>query len=163
MQTFDHYRKEIRPDIFKDMGGLLSEQGEAWHKMRSIVSPIMLKPATVNAYIPTVDEIAIEFCDRMKKLRDDKNEMPSNFLYELSKWSLESIASIALDQRLHVLETSKSDVNNIGVRLIKSVDDFFVLSFQLEIQPSLWRYIATPKYKQIIKVFDNMTEYVKMP
>ncbi|XP_037048220.1 cytochrome P450 CYP12A2-like isoform X1 [Bradysia coprophila] len=158
MQTFDHYRKEVRPDIFKDMGGLLSEQGEAWHKMRSIVSPIMLKPATVNAYIPNVDEIAIEFCDRMKTLRDDKNEMPSNFLYELSKWALESISSIALDQRLHVLETSKSDVNNLGVQLIKSVDDFFVLSYQLEVQPSLWRYIATPKYKQIIKVFDNMTE-----
>lgn len=72
IKTFDHYRKDIRPDVFKNLGGLLSEQGEPWAKMRSIVSPIMLKPALVNAYVPIVDEIAIEFCDRMKTLRDDK-------------------------------------------------------------------------------------------
>lgn len=157
ISTFDHYRKNIRPDIFKDMGGLISEQGEPWAKMRSIVSPIMLKPATVNAYVPVVDEIAIEFCDQIKALRDDKNEMPANFLYELNKWSLETIASIALDQRLHILSTTY-DPNSRQSQLIKAVDDFFTLSFELEMLPSLWRYMETPKYRQLMKVFDRMTE-----
>lgn len=158
--TFDHYRKDLRPDVFKNMGGLLSDQGESWGKTRSIVNPIMLKPSTVSAYISTIDEIAIEFCDRIKTLRDEKNEMPANFLYELNKWALESIASIALDQRLHILDGQQDDENSKATQLIKSVDGFFSLSYELEMLPSPWKYIATPKYKQLMKVFDNLTEYV---
>lgn len=157
--TFDHYRKEFRPDVFKNMGGLLNEQGEPWSKMRSIASPIMLKPATVNAYVPMVDEIAVEFCDRIKTLRDDKNELPANFMYELNKWALESIASIALDKRLHILDGKKEDRNSRESQLIKAVDDFFTLSFELEMLPSLWRYMPTPKFNELMKVFDIMTEY----
>lgn len=158
--TFNYYRKHVRPDVFKNMGGLLSESGEAWHKMRTVVSPIMLKPTTVNAYVPVVDEIAIEFCDRIGMLRDQNMEMPANFLYELNKWSLESIARIAVDQRLHILDGRRDDQNSRASQLIKAVDDFFTLSFELEMQPSLWRYIATPKYKQLMKVFDTMTKSV---
>lgn len=160
IQTFDHYRKQIRPDVFKNMGGLISEQGEPWAKMRSSVSPILLKPTTVNAYIPGVDDIAVEFCDRIKTLRDDKLELPPKFMHELNRWALETIASIGLDQRLHILDGSVSDKNKRAMELIKAVDDFFTLSFELELKPSLWRYIATPKYKELMKVFDIMTEYV---
>lgn len=39
--TFNHYRKNIRPDVFQNMGGLISESGEAWGKMRTAVNPIM--------------------------------------------------------------------------------------------------------------------------
>lgn len=158
ISTFNHYRKNIRPDVFRDMGGLISEQDEPWAKMRSIVSPIMLKPATVNAYIPVVDEISIEFCDRIKTLRDNQNELPANFLYELNKWSLESIASIALDQRLYILEGKEDDKNSKASQLIGAVDDFFTISFELEMLPSLWRYVETPKYKKLMNVFDKMTE-----
>lgn len=159
IETFTHYRKKLRPDVFKNTGGLLSEQGESWSKMRTIVNPIMLKPSTVNAYVPGVDEIAIEFCDRIKTLRDHQNELPANFLYELNKWSLESIASIALDQRLHILSGIKGDRDSKASQLIEAVDKFFELSFDLEISPSLWRYVSTPKYKRLMKVFDTMTEY----
>lgn len=156
--TFEHYRRDVRPEIFKNVGGLLNEQGESWGKMRSMVSPIMLKPATVNVYIPGVDEIAIEFCDRIKTLRDDKNELPANFLYELNKWALETVASIAVDQRLHILDCKTNDPNDKASQLIKAVDDFFTLSFQLEMNPSLWRYMKTSKYTQLMKVFDDLTE-----
>lgn len=160
IETFDHYRKDLRPDVFKNIGGLLSDQGESWGKTRSIVNPIMLKPSTVSAYISTIDEIAIEFCDRIKTLRNQKNEMPANFLYELNKWALESIASIALDQRLHILDGQEDDQNSKAAQLIKSVDSFFSLAYELEMLPSPWKYIATPKYKKLMKVFDNLTEYV---
>lgn len=158
ISTFEHYRKHIRPDIFKNMGGLISEQGEPWQKMRSIVSPIMLKPATVNAYIPVVDEIATEFCEQIKTMRNDKNEMPANFLAELNKWSLESISSIALNQRLHLLGPGSNVPNDQAMQLIKAVDDFFVLSYDLEMMPPIWRYVETPQYKKLMKVFDTMTE-----
>lgn len=121
------------------------------------VAHYRLKPTIVNAYTPGVDEITIEFCDRIKKLRDSNNELPAKFLYELNKWSLESIASIAVNQRLHILDDQKDD-DSPARKLIKSVDDFFTLSYQLEMLPSLWRYIATPKYKELMQTFDTMTE-----
>lgn len=67
-------------------------------KMRSAVSPIMLKPSTVNAYTPVVDEIAIEFCDRIKNLRDSNMELPAKFLYELNKWSLVSMVLVEKEE-----------------------------------------------------------------
>ena len=36
-------------------------QNEGWHKMRTIVNPVMLKPATVKLYVPQVDEVTKEF------------------------------------------------------------------------------------------------------
>lgn len=159
IQTFDVYRKKIRADLFKNHGGLISEQGEQWSKMRTTVNPILLKPSTVNTYVPIVDEIAIEFIERLKSLRSENSETPANFGYELNKWSLESIAAIALDQRLNVMKCSESDDSNSRPRkLIEAIDVFFKLSYELEMQPSLWRYIETPKYKRLMKTFDTMTE-----
>lgn len=33
IETFNYYRKNIRPDVFKNMGGLISESGEPWGKI----------------------------------------------------------------------------------------------------------------------------------
>lgn len=154
MATFDHYRKHIRPDLFAESGGLLNEQGEKWAHVRSIVGPIMMKPANVNAYIPSVDEIAIEFVANVDKLRDSNMEVPSTFDFELRKWALESVCFIALDHRLNIV-TGATDSR--AADIIKAVDDFINLSYDLEMKPSPWRWIATPKYKQLMASFDKMT------
>lgn len=154
LETFVHYRKQIRPDVFKDMGGLLTEQGKAWGTLRSKVNPVMLQPKTVRSYIPQVDEIACEFVELSKKSRDANNELPANFGHEMNKWALESIGVIALDQRLGVLDENHADAK----LLIKSVKDFFQLSYELEVLPSLWKYVATPKFNELMSAFDNMTK-----
>lgn len=159
METFDVYRKKVRADLFKNHGGLISDQGASWSKMRTTVNPILLKPSTVNTYVPVVDEISIEFIERLKSLRSKDSETPANFGYELNKWSLESITAIALDQRLNVMNSVESEDSNSRPRkLIEAIDAFFQLSYELEMQPSLWRYFETPKYKRLMKTFDTMTE-----
>lgn len=155
--SFENYRKS-RPDVFNDVGGLISAQGEKWSSIRSIVNPIMLKPLTVNAYVSRVDEIAIEFVSRVKTLRDINMEMPANFCYELNKWALESIGVVALNQRLNILDDHYDNQNTKSQQLIKAVDEFFRLTFELELAPSLWRFYETSKYKQLMRSFDNLTE-----
>lgn len=154
LDTFSHYRQNVRPDVFKNMGGLISEQGSTWGAMRSKTNPILLPPKTVKSYIPQVDEIACEFVDQLKASRDDNNELPAAFGHELNKWALESIGALALDQRLGVLVENNPDAK----LLIKSVKNFVRLSFEMEMGPSIWRYVETPKYKEIMQTFDNMTE-----
>lgn len=155
LTTFVYYRKNVRPDVFKGNGGLISEQGKAWSSLRSKVNPVMLQPKTVNSYIPQVDQIACEFLDQVKVTRDINNELPATFGNDLNKWSLESIGVIALDHRLGVLKGNDPDAK----LLINSVRDFFRLSYELEVLPSMWKYVTTPKFKRLMEIYDNMTEY----
>lgn len=109
IEIFDYYRTKLRPDVFKGFGGLVSDQGETWHKMRTAVNPVMLRPATVRSYLPTVDDIAKEFVQKMHILRDANNEMPADFGTELSMWALESVGMIALDRRLNVMSFERDE------------------------------------------------------
>lgn len=81
IETLTHYRQKLRPDIYGEYGSLLSEwvfdcmisnlkafrssqicrQDERWHKMRSLVNPVMMKPTTVKLYVPQVDEVSRDF------------------------------------------------------------------------------------------------------
>lgn len=154
LETFTYYRKKVRPEIFHNMGGLLSEQGKEWADLRSKVNPVMLQPKTVKTYIPPTDEVAIDFLTHVIAKRDVNNELAADFGNDLNKWSLESIGLIALDQRLGVF----ADNDPRAQVLVKSVKDFFELTYELEVLPSLWKYISTPKFRQLMKTFDDMTK-----
>lgn len=100
MDTYEYYRKMVRPDIFKDVGGLVSDQGESWYNLRTKVNPIMMTPRTVKSYMNSVDVVARDFVEKIGMLRDKNDEMPADFVKEIGAWSLESIGVIALDRRL---------------------------------------------------------------
>ena len=117
MDTFEYYRKEIRPEVFKDMGGLISDQGEKWFKLRSIANPVMLQPKIVNSYIPVVDGVAQDFIKKIKLIKDEKDEMPDDFGNELNQWGLESIGTIALDQRLGVMSFEQTPESQKLIRV----------------------------------------------
>ncbi|KAJ6639074.1 putative cytochrome P450 12b2, mitochondrial, partial [Pseudolycoriella hygida] len=154
IDTFDYYRKQVRPDVFKKSSGLVSDHGEAWAKLRTAANPIMMKPKVVKAYIPDIDSVAQDFIKKIKLLRDEKNEMPADFQNEMNKWSLESIAVIALEQRLELITRDEDPENQ---KLINAVKDFFSLAFELDIQPSIWKYYRTPKFNRLMAAFDVMT------
>lgn len=100
----DYLRRNIRADAFSNNGGLFNNQGEVWGQMRSAVNAVMLKPKTVRTYIPAVDDVSIDFVAKIKAIADDNHEMPANFAIELEKWSLETIAVIALEHRLGLIQ-----------------------------------------------------------
>ncbi|KAG4080699.1 hypothetical protein HA402_013229 [Bradysia odoriphaga] len=158
IDTFDYYRKKVRPDIFTKGSGLVSDHGEPWAKLRSAANPIMMKPKVVKAYIPGIDCVAKDFIDKIKTLRDEKNEMPDDFQNEMNKWSLESIALIALEHRLGLITRDDDPENQ---KLINAVKEFFLLAFELDIQPSIWKYYKTPKFNRLMDAFEVMTNLSK--
>lgn len=107
VDTFDYYRRKVRPDVFKNIGGLISDNGEAWYKLRTKVNPVMLPTHTVMAYVKPVDAVARDFVHNIGLLRDANNEMPASFGTELGAWAFESIGVIALDRRLGALAVRK--------------------------------------------------------
>lgn len=154
LKVFEHYIKKVRPEKFNNIGGLATEHGETWYKLRSIANPIMLRPSTVRLYIPRIDQISLEFIDRIKKIRDNKtNETPANFMMEINKWAMESIANTAFDRRLNLFTIDKSDRAST---FVDAVDKSLELSVQLEWQPSLWEYLPTPTYKEFLRTVDTL-------
>jgi len=126
--------------------------------MRTLVNPIMMKPTTVKLYVPQVDEIAKDFVRMIVKKRDGINEMPGNFNDYLNMWSLESITCISLNQRLGLLNDDHKDEN--AMQLIKHIRQFFVLGADFEINPSIWRYYETKAFKELLSVYDGMTNII---
>lgn len=116
----------------------------------------MLQPKTAKKYIEPVEEIAEEFVARIRSIRDEKNETPAGFSNEMNKWALESIACIGLETRLGLL--GEIDKDSDGQRMIQSVHDFFSLSYELEVMPSIWKYYKTPTFKKLIQALHVMTE-----
>ncbi|XP_029727599.1 probable cytochrome P450 12a4, mitochondrial [Aedes albopictus] len=154
LATFVHYRKEVRPDVFKGLGGLVSEQGENWQKFRSIVNPVLLQPKVVRSYVGKLDEVTSEFMNIMLKIRDERKELPADFGQWLNRWSLESTGVLSVDSRLGVLDEQESEEAR---RIVQLTKELFELVYQLDILPSIWRYYKTPKYHRLMKIFDELT------
>lgn len=117
----------------------------------------MLQPKTAKKYIEPVEEIADDFCDRIRVIRDANYETPSDFSNEMNKWALESIACIGLDTRLGLM-AGDLEKDSDAQKMIQSVHDFFTYSYELEVMPSIWKYYKTPAFKQLIKSLHVMTE-----
>lgn len=77
----------------------------------------MMQPKIIGQYIQPVEGIASEFVERIRKIRDEKMEVPADFAQETSNWSLESIACIAMDQRLDLIWNK--DPQSDGQQLIR--------------------------------------------
>lgn len=158
LETFTYYRKKVRPDVFKNVGGLVSEQGKTWADIRNKVNPIMMKVQTVRHNLPDIDEISLEFLERLEKLRDPvTREIKTNFHDEVKLWAFESICSIGLNRRMGFLKNSTS-IDPDALRLSDAMARFFQLSFEFDVQPSIWKLYETPKFKSLLQTYDEITE-----
>jgi hypothetical protein len=92
----------------------------------------------------------------MRNIKNEKNEMPDDFQDYLNRWSLESIATIAVEKRLNVLSGKTDDEN--AQKLIKSIREFFLQAPEFEGKPSVWKYYETKAFKELIAVYDTMTK-----
>ncbi|XP_058453019.1 probable cytochrome P450 12a4, mitochondrial [Malaya genurostris] len=156
LESFVYYRKKVRPDVFKGMGGLLTEDGEPWQSFRTTVNPVMMQPKTIKLYVSKVDEVAREFMEIMTNLRDEKNELPADYDQWLNRWALETMGVLALDTRLGVLKEESDEAKHI----VTNIRKFFELTYEIEVLPSLWRYFKTPKFRQLMSTLDDLTRLV---
>lgn len=157
LDTMAYYREKVRPDVFGEMGGLVTEQGESWQKMRTIVNPVMMQPKTIKLYVDQVDEVAREFMTIVANIRDDKHELPADFDQWINRWALETMGVLALDSRLGVLHMGQSEEAEKIVGLVRSM---FELTYQLDVLPSIWRYYKTSTFNKLMKVYDDLTNVV---
>lgn len=161
LKVFEHYFTKVCPKRYQVRGGLVTQHGEDWYRLRSITNPILLKPSTVGLYTKQTDKISMDFVDRIRKVRDSNNETPANFLTEINKWAAESTANFAFDTRLNLFKGDQRAEHKRALQFVSAVDKSLELSGTLEFDLSPWEYFATPTYKQLEKTLNSIIEYVK--
>ncbi|KAL0111389.1 hypothetical protein PUN28_012939 [Cardiocondyla obscurior] len=157
MPSLDYYKHVLRKDYFQDNPGVIAVHGESWYNFRSKVQQVMLQPRVARMYISAIEEASMAFLHRIAKILDRKQEVPDNFLNELHKWSLESIARIALDVRLGCLD---DDANEETQKLIDALITFFKNVPVLELKIPFWKIFNTPRWQQYINSLDTIVSTI---
>ncbi|KAJ9594072.1 hypothetical protein L9F63_014505, partial [Diploptera punctata] len=132
-------------------------QGEEWQTLRTKVNPALMQPRNTRLYVSHIDDVAQEFIQKMRKIRDKNEELPETFNTEISKWALESICLVALDKKLGCLAENLPEDSDPQI-MIKAATQILDLIYQLEIEVSYWMYFSTPAWRKFVKVMDCFTE-----
>ncbi|XP_062130747.1 probable cytochrome P450 49a1 [Drosophila sulfurigaster albostrigata] len=154
MPSLRHYKGELRRDFFGDVAGLIGVHGPKWEAFRQEVQHILLQPQTAKKYIPPLNDIASEFMVRIDEMRNEKQELPDNFLHELYKWALESVGRVSLDTRLGCL---KPEGSAEAQQIIEAINTFFWAVPELELRMPLWRVYPTKAYRSFIRALDQFS------
>ncbi|XP_076646794.1 putative cytochrome P450 301a1, mitochondrial [Halictus rubicundus] len=155
MPSLNYYKHVLRKDFFRDNAGVIAVHGEDWYNFRSKVQQVMLQPRTARMYISSIEEASLAFLQRISAIRDANDEVPDDFLNEIHKWSLESIARVALDVRLGCMD---DNANAETQRLIDAVCTFFVNVGILELKIPFWKLFNTPTWIQYVKALDTIVD-----
>ncbi|CAL1581483.1 unnamed protein product [Knipowitschia caucasica] len=148
-----HWRsyRELRNKAY----GPLTEMGEKWQRIRSILNPRLLKPKHVSSYTDTINLVVTDFLHRVQCLSlSSRGQQPvvHDLANELYKFAFEGICSVLFETRMGcMLEQIPEDTQHF----IFSVGEMFRLSQLLIIFPrSLWPYL--PVYRKFVASWDYL-------
>ncbi|CAB3221930.1 unnamed protein product [Arctia plantaginis] len=158
-ETLEYYREHVRKDKFEGFQGLATSHGAQWRDLRTKVNPAFLKIKLVQLYTPPLDEIVQDFVDRLKRLKEDETYLRDNLDVEVEKWALECLGLVGLGARLGCLNDKLTPEVQ---QLIDCAKYIIQKTFQLDFLPKTWRYIATPTFKKLMKVYEKQWELSEM-
>ncbi|XP_050355786.1 probable cytochrome P450 49a1 [Nymphalis io] len=156
MPSLNYYKHKLRKDFFgaeKHCAGVIAVHGESWAAFRTKVARVALNTGAAAQYTEQVGEVADEFVKRVREIRNNESETPSDFLNEVHKWSLESLGLIALDTRLGCFESSEGSESQ---HLIDAVNTFFLCVGELELRAPWWRIYPTTMFKKYVAALDTI-------
>ena len=109
----------------------------------------MLRPKSTLRYTPELEAIAQEFIDKKIKAAKDPqtDQVGPEFLDELYKWALESVACLALNTRLGCLEP-KIGEGSQQMKIIRAVSDIFSNAMYLDNGFQLWRLFPSKRLNE---------------
>lgn len=143
---------------FEKKAGIAVEQGDEWWRVRSQVQVPMMKPRNIGWYIKYMDQITLEFIDRVSKLRDDAGEVSVDFLEEIHNWALENVCFVALNQRIGCFnDESRMDIK---CKEIKDAANTYLKSIFAIESKKLWKFYPTKDYRQMVDSLKILTRVI---
>ncbi|VEN51325.1 unnamed protein product [Callosobruchus maculatus] len=153
MPSLHYYKQHLQKDFFRGNEGVIGVHGPKWDAFRKQVQHILLSPTTAKMYIEPLDLIATDFLNRMEDMLDENRELPGNFLHEIYKWALESVARVSLNTRLGCLEPLAKDSES--QRIIESINTFFWNVAEVELKMPVWRVYKNKAFRKYIGALED--------
>ena len=146
--------RESRKDIFHHTTGMLFEEGEKWHEARFKVQQDLMRPKAALYYLNEIDTVADDFVSLIRHLRSKEDQTIENFLPIIYRFTLESICTIALEQRIgslnEPLDPEIFKLFHAVKEVISSYPDFIT-------SVPTWKFLPQPRWnKTYRKCQDNL-------
>ncbi|CAG9860317.1 unnamed protein product [Phyllotreta striolata] len=154
MPSLHYYKQQLQKDFFQGNEGVIGVHGPKWEAFRKQVQQFLLPPITAKKYIEPLDGISMDFLNRMEDMLDENRELPDNFLSEIYKWALESVARVSLNKRLGCLEPNLP-VDSESQKIINSINTFFWNVAEVELKFPVWRFYKNKAFRKYIGALEN--------
>ncbi|KAK7478619.1 hypothetical protein BaRGS_00030151 [Batillaria attramentaria] len=105
----------------KGVQGIITSQGDAWHRLRSKAQVKMMKPKSASAYLDLHCGVADDFVAAIGRQRDEQGVV-EDILPELYKFAMEGIGCVCFNRRLGALEADIPKDSDAS-RFIQAVSD----------------------------------------
>ena len=102
--------RERRPDVYADTCGVVMEDDERWHDVRSKVQQDLMRLKSAMYYIDDLQEVGQDFVNYIRAIRNPEDFTVQDILLESHRWAFESITLVALDTRLGCLKVNLDPV-----------------------------------------------------
>ncbi|XP_060786560.1 sterol 26-hydroxylase, mitochondrial-like [Neoarius graeffei] len=146
---------------YRDMNGLgygpITEEGEKWYKLRSVLNKRMLHPKDTVKYENVVNEVVTDFIKRICHLRkmSSTGDLVPNMSNELYRFSLEGISSILFETRIGCLEDKiPAETQNF----IDAIAQMFTYIMAVSLLPK-WTRNYLPFWRRYISGWDGIFRF----
>ncbi|XP_054712724.1 probable cytochrome P450 49a1 [Uloborus diversus] len=129
--------------------GLVGENGHEWRRLREAIN-FMMRPHFAQLYLPAQTEIAQDFVNRIKLVKDADGHIP-DFLQEIYRFTEEAIGFVCFGTRLGLLNQALTDNS---AQLSKAADDTMQALADTLLGFPWWKIFNTPTYKKLAQSQD---------
>ncbi|XP_053984395.1 ecdysone 20-monooxygenase isoform X1 [Hylaeus volcanicus] len=149
-EVISHYRRSRR-DRYTNLG-LVNEQGQAWHDLRTALTSELTGANTVLGFFPALNIVADSFIDLIRRRRT--GDKVAGFEELAYKMGLESTCTLILGRHLGFLKPDST--STVTTRLAEAVRIHFRASRDAFYGLPLWKLLPTSAYKQLIESEDTV-------
>lgn len=152
-----YYRKS-RPDRYTNLG-LVNEQGEVWHHLRTTLTPELTSNKTMKHFLPELMMVTEDFLRLIHSSRNSDN-LVIDFEQLCNRLGLESTCTLVLGKRFGFLQ--ENNVDPMGKTLADAIRGQFCASRDTFYGLPLWKVFSTPAYRQFIHCEDTIYDIISV-
>ncbi|XP_050434640.1 probable cytochrome P450 49a1 [Adelges cooleyi] len=130
----------LRQKLF-NTGGLISENGAEWYRLRKALAPLQTKQI-YESYASKHHEVAVDFIDYIKKNRNNDNSLQDVF-YHMIKFSIDAISVVSPGSRIKCSNTYASE------HMAEAGIDFMEGLYRSLMEPPIWNFYKTKAYTKL--------------
>lgn len=153
-EVTSHYRRS-RPDRYTNLG-LVNEQGETWHHLRSILTPELTSGKTMLRFLPELNTVASDMSTLLATSRDANGIIPK-FEELANRLGLESTCTLILGRRMGFLD---DEVDPQAAKLAAAVKVHFCASRDTFYGLPFWKVMPTKAYRELVESEETIYDII---